>query len=158
VVHLTPHISGILLFSISAISNAMPSCIAPAEIRQIDRRYEESLVTGDVVFLRGLLADGFIWVHNHAHAIDSKESLLRGIQSLREAPASKSRISTDVEVRREENVAVLTGFTTVERTDDYVKRTGASRSSRYHFMRTYVLVGDKCVLLANQTMLVPHGE
>jgi Domain of unknown function (DUF4440) len=146
------------LTPVPAVSAAAISCIAPAEIRQIDRRYEQALLTGNVVFLRGLLADEFVWVHDHARTIDSRESLLQSIQDSRETPASKARISTDVEVHRKANVAVVTGFTTVERTDEFVKRTGASRSSRYHFMRTYVLVDDKCVLLANQTMLVSGGE
>jgi hypothetical protein len=155
----------LLAYSLCVLSVALPatssgdsSCIDPAEIRQTDRRYEESLVQGDHAFLDGLLADEFIWVHNHAGSTDSKESLLQRIKTSRHGSSSKSRNSTDVVVRRKGNAAVVSGFTTVVRPDEYVERTGGLKSAKYHFMRTYVLVDGKCVLLANHTMLVPDDE
>jgi len=155
-----------LLFSIGILTVSLPSasgaaassCVGTEEIRKTDRRYEESLITGDAEFLDNLLAEEFIWVHNHAGTVDTKESLLQKQRTRRFGPASESRDSADVEVRQKGSVAVVTGFTTVVRPDEFVKQTGALKSAKYHFMRTYVVINDECLLLANHTMQIPDSE
>jgi len=137
-----------------ATLEAPSSCIDPTEIRRTDQLYEQSLLTGDLAFLDSLLADEFVWVHNHANMIESKESLLERIRTSQHRLANKSRFSSEVVVRKKGSAAVVSGYTTVERHDEFVRRTDAPQSAKYHFMRTYVLVDDKCLLLASQTMLV----
>ena len=53
------------------------------------------------------------------------------------------------------NTAIVYGYTNVERTTDYVERTGNPRLLKYHFMRTYVGSSDHDILLlGNHTMEV----
>ena len=145
---------GVPLAFLTTSSSGTSSCIDPAEVRKTDQRYEESLVEGDVAFLDGLLAEEFVWVHTRSGRIDSKESLLQRLRSPRYGPMSKSRISEEVEVRQKGSVAVVTGFTTVERPDEFVNGAGALPLSKHRFMRTYVLVDGQCLLLAKQTARV----
>jgi len=145
------NIAFVLLSWFLAAPSIASSCIDAIQIQETDGRYEASLVEHDYAFLSDLLADNFVWVHNDASAIDSKGSLLDGIRTSRSGPASTSRVSTDVEVRQKGSVAVVTGFTTV-------RRTGSVRPEKYHFMRTYVLISDRCLLLANHTMRLPDGN
>jgi hypothetical protein len=144
----------IVIMMNTTILHAAQSCLDEAELKRLDGQYEQSLVKDDHVFLEALLAEEFIWVHNHASSIDTKESLTERLSSSEGQPTNKSRVSSDVEVRRRGNAAVIMGYTTVERHDEYVKRTGGPRSAKYHFMRTYVLVDGRCLLLGNHTMKV----
>jgi hypothetical protein len=68
------------------------------------------------------------------------------------------RRQADVAVVLAGQTAVVHGFTDVERTADFVEQTGAPRCVRYHFMRTYVSDGERCVLLSNHTMEVWREE
>ena len=136
------------------ILHAAQSCLDEDELKRLDGQYERSLVEDDYAFLKTLLAEEFIWIHNHASSVSTKASLIEGMSSSERQPVSKSRVPSEIEVRRSGNAAVVTGYTAIERHDGFVERTGAPRSANYHFMRTYVLVDGKCLLLGNHTMKV----
>jgi hypothetical protein len=63
--------------------------------------------------------------------------------------ATRSRISRDVKAIVLGKTAIVTGITVVDRGPSPVT---------YHFMRTYVEVKGKCLLLANHTMAIPDEE
>ena len=70
-------------------------------------------------------------------------------------PNSAARRQEDISVVIFENTAIVYGYTNVERTEDYVRRTGNPYLVKYHFMRTYVGSGDQGIqLLGNHTMEV----
>ena len=137
---------GAILLLFTTASGAT-SCLEPDQIRETDRRYEAALLHGGCAFLTGLLAEDFVWVHSDARATDTRQTLLESMCGDRPRPSTISRVSSNVEVRQKGDAAVVSGFTTV-------KRRGWPPSARYHFMRTYVRMGDKCELLANHTMLL----
>lgn len=97
-----------------------------------------------------MLAVDFIWVRNHASGVDTKASLLERVSdpAVGATGATRSRVSSDVDARVLGSTGVVTGFTVVDR---------GSSPTRYNFMRTYVEVSGRCLLLANHTMEVPEG-
>jgi hypothetical protein len=122
------------------------------QLLQLDQGWEKSLLESDMAFLENLLAEDFIWVHNHASMTDGKEQALtraKRIQSGQQANDTRNRTSRDQHVVILGQTGVVSGYTVVDR--------GPSPTT-YHFMRTYALVDGKWKLLANHTMAIPEGE
>ena len=130
-------------------ASAQGSCLDPTALIELDGEWERALLESDAELLGRLLADDFVWVHNHASGVDTKAALIERVSnaSSSAAGATRSRVSSDVETRILGSTGVVTGFTVVDR---------GPGSTRYNFMRTYVEVGGRCVLLANHTMEVPE--
>jgi hypothetical protein len=126
------------------------SCLEAPALLKLDADYEQAVRTGDTDFLAQLLSDEFIWVHNLAVEIETKPVLLARLQKAG-YKQPKARTSENLTVRRLDNTAIVTGYTTVEQFNPDGETT---RASRYHFMRTYVLVDGQCQLLANKTVKV----
>ncbi|MGD8175603.1 nuclear transport factor 2 family protein [Marinimicrobium sp. ARAG 43.8] len=135
---------------LSPFSLAADRCLEASPLKALDHRYEEALRVGEVDFLESVLAEDYVWVHNHAVASEDKRTLLARLGEGHETPLT--RRSESVSYRRLANTAVLDGVTTVEKSPR--KAGEAVRVNRYHFMRTYVLVDGHCQLLSNQTMKV----
>lgn len=125
------------------------SCLEEAALLQQDAGWERALLEGDTDFLESRLADDFVWVHDHASVIDSRESLLGWVTASRSGSSTKSREQSEVETRRAGSTSIAMGYTVVNREQG---------STRYRFMRTYAEVDGKCLLLANQTMVIPTGS
>ncbi len=121
------------------------------KLLDLDLGWEKALLESDVGFLDNLLADDFIWVHNHASLIDGKEAVVSRAKRIREGQVdnTKGRVSRDQTVLILGNTGVVSGFTIVDRGPSPVT---------YHFMRTYAKVDGKYLLLANHTMAIPDEE
>ena len=133
-----------------ASAMAQESCIDTGNLLKLDAEWEKALLESNVEFLKSILADDFIWVHNHAGLTDTKESLLKSASKPRGGAANtKSRISKDVKVILFGSTGIVTGFTIVDR---------GPTPTTYHFMRTYAEVAGKCFLVANHTMAIPDDE
>ena len=132
-------------------ASAQESCLDPDALLRLDSEWERALLESDAERLRTLLAEGFIWVHNHASAVDTKASLLERASNpaVGTAGSARSRTQSDVEYRILGSTGIVTGFTVVDR---------GRRSNRYNFMRTYAEVSGRCLLLANHTMDIPEDE
>ncbi|OOG75314.1 nuclear transport factor 2 family protein [Algoriphagus sp. A40] len=121
------------------------------QLIQLDQDWEKALLESDVAFLENILADEFVWVHNHASLIDGKEAVISRAKRIQggQADNTKSRISRDQQAVILGSTAVVSGYTVVDR---------APAPVTYHFMRTYALVEGKWRLLGNHTMAVPEEE
>lgn len=143
----------LLIFSlITCVStSAQQSCMTQAKIKALDAQWEESNLHPDPEFFRSVLADNFVWVHNHATMIDSKSSVVDRAENqvTRGSSDTRSRVQGDVKVAITGNTAIVTGFTIVDR---------GPAPTKYHFMRTYVELDGKCVLIGNHTMALPEEE
>jgi ketosteroid isomerase-like protein len=142
----------ILLFCITYFAaSAQQSCMTVENIKALDAKWEEANLNPDPEFMESLLAENFIWVHNHYSSVDSKESVVRKAknQKANGNNNTKSRVQKDVKVVITGNTAIVTGFTYVDRAVD---------PANYHFMRTYVEIDGKCLLAGNHTMAVPEEE
>ena len=128
-------------------------CLQPDKVRALDNQYEEALRIGDVKFLQSLLADEFVWVHNLAVDIETKQALLARLKNQEETP--KARKTSEVSFHRFKNTTVLSGLSSV---DKYNADGKSYRTSRYRFMRTYVADDEGCKLLSSQTMKVWSNE
>ena len=128
--------------------SAQGSCSDPAALIQLDAKWEKALLDSDADFLATLVAEDFIWVHDHASMVDTRESLLERLSDPASGGDTRSRTSSDVVARILGSAGVVTGFTIVDR--------GPS-PTRYNFMRTYVEVSGRCLLLANHTMAIPQA-
>jgi ketosteroid isomerase-like protein len=117
----------------------------------LDLAWERALLTSDVTFLEKVLADDFVWVHNHASLIDGKKEAVARAKRIQagEPDNTKNRTSRDQKVVTLGETAVVSGYTVVDRGPSPVT---------YHFMRTYVMVGGEFKLLANHTMAIPDDE
>ena len=119
------------------------------QLLELDKSWEKALLNSEVAVLEELLAEEFIWVHNHASQIDGKEEALSRAKKIRAGQQDDTRNRTP----REQKVvllgqtAVVSGFTLVDR---------GPQPTDYHFMRTYALVEGKWKLLANHTMAIPE--
>ncbi len=142
-----------LLFLVLLVGPAFSqaSCLDPDELVQLDGQWEKALHASDAAFIQSLLAEDFIWIHNHTSTIDTKEKLVKRAAdaSVRATGNTRSRTSSGIEVRILGATGVVTGFTIVDR---------GPAPTRYAFMRTYVEIDGRCVLLANQTMAIPENE
>ncbi|GAB2496357.1 nuclear transport factor 2 family protein [Algoriphagus taiwanensis] len=118
---------------------------------QLDLGWEKALLSSDVSFLETLLADDFIWVHNHAGMIDGKKEVLARAKRIQggQVDNTKGRVSSDQKVVILGQTGIVSGYTVVDR--------GPS-PTRYHFMRTYTWLDGKWKLLGNHTMAIPEEE
>ena len=130
---------------------AQESCLDSKRLSSLDTEWEKALLESNVEFLDSILAEDFIWVHNHAAGTDTKEILLKRAsdQNVGAAWNPDSRKSKDVKVTVIGSTGIVTGFTIVDR---------GSTSTTYHFMRTYVEFEGNCLLIANHTMVIPDEE
>lgn len=129
------------LFAVPA--NAQDSCINRDNLLDMDAGWERALLESDVAFLERVMADEFVWVHNHASSVDTKEILLERAREGNATGRPRAREQSDVTVRITGSVGIVHGFTIVIRDDT---------TPRYTFMRTYAEIDGRCLLLANQTM------
>jgi len=132
-------------------ASAQESCMTVENIKALDAQWEEKNLNPDPEFFKRVLADDFVWVHNHASMIDTKTSTVERAerQAANEGSDTRSRIQSEVKVAITGNTAIVTGFTIVDR---------GPTPTRYHFMRTYVEVNGTCFLTGNHTMAIPEGE
>ena len=116
---------------------------------ELDKGWEKALLNSEVAVLEELLAEEFIWVHNHASQIDGKAEALNRAKKIRagQQDDTRDRSPRDHQVVILEQTAVVTGFTVVDR---------GPQPTTYHFMRTYALVAGKWKLIANHTMAIPE--
>ena len=119
------------------------------QLVELDKGWERALLNSEVEFLDNLLAEEFIWVHNHATQIDGKEEALDRAKKIRagQQDDTKNRSPRDHQVVLLGQTAVVSGFTVVDR---------GPQPTTYHFMRTYALVDGKWKLIANHTMAIPE--
>lgn len=130
---------------------AQQDCMTVAYIKALDAQWEEANLHPDPDFFKRVLAEDFVWVHNHASMVDTKEAVVKRAenQAAKGTSDTRSRVQHDVNVAITGSAAVVTGFTVVDR---------GPTPTRYHFMRTYVAVDGKCLLAGNHTMAVPEEE
>jgi ketosteroid isomerase-like protein len=132
-------------------ASAQQSCMTVENIKALDAKWEEANLNPDPDFMESTLAKEFVWVHNHASMIDTKVDVVGRAKTQKANGASdtKSRIQREVKVAITGKTAIVTGITIVDR---------APIPTKYHFMRTYVEVDGKCLLVGNHTMAVPEEE
>ena len=124
---------------------AQDTCITRDNLLELDAGWERALTDSDVDFLARLMADEFVWVHNHASSVDTKESLLERARAGDATGKPRAREQSDITVHLTGPVGVVYGTTTVIRD---------STSPTYTFMRTYADIDGRCLLVANQTMRI----
>lgn len=132
-------------FQFAAISQSLEK-----KMIALDEGWERALLESDVAFLENLLADEFVWVHNHAGQIDGKEAAVSRAKRIQSGQKddTRNRTSRDQQVVILGETAVVSGFTRVDRGPSPVT---------YHFMRTYAQVDGEWKLLGNHTMAIPEG-
>ena len=121
------------------------------QLLQIDLGWEKALLSSDADYLEDLLADEFVWVHNHAGQIDGKDQAVTRAKRIKagQADDTRDRISRDQQVVILGTTGVVSGYTVVDR---------GPKPTTYHFMRTYALINGNWKLLANHTMAIPEEE
>ena len=141
----------VFLLFIVFLGNSIAQTEEHESLLALDLGWEKALLNSDVAFLENLLAEDFIWVHNHASLIDSREEVIKRAKRIQAGLAdnTKSRISKDQKVILFGNTGVVSGITLVDRPPSPVT---------YHFMRTYVKMEGKFWLLANHTMAIPDED
>src|SRR5690606_10271999 len=87
------------------------------ELIQLDLSWEKALLTSDVDFLEKLLAEDFLWVHNHASLIDGKAEAVARAKRIQAGQANdtRGRTSRDHQVAILGQAAVVSGITVVDR-------------------------------------------
>jgi hypothetical protein len=130
---------------------AQQTCMTAENIKALDAKWEEANLHPNPDFMESVLAKEFIWVHNHASMTDDKMTVVERAKKQKSNGASdiKSRIQSEVKVAITGKTAIVTGITMVDR---------GPIPTKYHFMRTYVEVDGKCLLVGNHTMAVPEEE
>jgi hypothetical protein len=120
------------------------------QLVELDKGWERALLNSEVEFLENLLAEEFIWVHNHASQIDGKAEALNRAKNIRagQQDDTRNRSPRDHQIVILGQTAVVSGFTVVDR---------GPQPTTYHFMRTYALVAGKWKLIANHTMAIPEA-
>ena len=138
-----------LLLTLLIISVSSFAQTTQEQLVALDKGLESALLNSDVEFLDTLLAEEFVWVHNHASQIDGKAEALNRAKKIRagQQDDTRNRSPRDHQVVILEQTAVVTGFTVVDR---------GPQPTTYHFMRTYALVAGKWKLIANHTMAIPE--
>ena len=138
-----------LLLTLLIISVSSFAQTTREQLVALDKGWERALLNSDVEFLDTLLAEEFVWVHNHASQIDGKAEALNRAKKIRagQQDDTRNRSPRDHQVVILEQTAVVTGFTVVDR---------GPQPTTYHFMRTYALVAGKWKLIANHTMAIPE--
>jgi len=144
--------SALLISSLLPLAAFAAPCRPDAALIEQDRRYEEALRRADVLALRDMLADDYVWVHNLAVQTETRADLL--VRLARGAAPMKARTTNDVAAHAAGTTVVLRGLSSVEQWNP----DGVTwRINRYRFLRTYVTVAGQCRLLAVQTMKVFSG-
>jgi len=130
---------------------AQEGCLTSENLKKLDASWEKAQLDLNFKAVDSLLAEEFIWVHNHAGTVDDKKAVLERINRYLKTNNNntKSRNSKDVEVIIMGTTGVVTGFTIIDR---------GPTPTTYKFMRTYVESNGKCYLLANQTMAIPETD
>jgi hypothetical protein len=138
-----------LLLTLFLITISSMGQTTQEQLIELDKGWEKALLNSEVEFLDKLLAEEFIWVHNHATQIDGKAEALNRAKKIRagQQDDTRNRSPRDHQVVILEQTAVVSGFTVVDR---------GPQPTTYHFMRTYVLVTGKWKLIANHTMAIPE--
>lgn len=67
-------ILAIILFSFA--SNLVAQTPEHQLLIELDEGWEKAQLNADVAFLEKLVAQDFIWVHNHASLVDGKEAVI----------------------------------------------------------------------------------
>ena len=138
-----------LLLTLLIISVSSFAQTTQEQLVALDKGWERALLNSDVEFLDTLLAEEFVWVHNHASQTDGKAEALSRAKKIRagQQDDTRNRSPRDHQVVILRQTAVVTGFTVVDR---------GPQPTTYHFMRTYALVAGKWKLIANHTMAIPE--
>ena len=141
------HLSLCFLLFLPLLSLAQSS---KEELLRLDQGWEKALLESDVSFLENLVAEEFVWVHNHAGLIDGKEAVISRAKKIRagQADDTLNRTPRDQQVVILGQTGIVSGFTMVDR--------GPS-PTLYHFMRTYTWVDGKWKLIGNHTMAIPEA-
>ena len=142
------HLSLCFLLFLPLLSLAQSS---KEQLLSLDQGWEKALLESDVSFLENLVAEEFVWVHNHAGLIDGKEAVISRAKKIQSGQQDDTRNRTprDQQVVILGQTGIVSGFTEVDR--------GPS-PTLYHFMRTYTWVDGKWMLLGNHTMAIPQEE
>ena len=142
-------IATFLLSLIPALTYA--GCMNQESLLALEDRWSDAFARQSVTDVRRLLHPKFVWVHDHAGMIhnspDELLSFLSGVwrESLAENPPSADR---DVKTIIHAGTGIVYGYTDAQRNGQIIT---------YHFMRTYVIEDDSCVILAIHTMEVPEA-
>ena len=138
-----------LLLTLFLITISSMGQTSQEQLIELDKGWEKALLNSEVEFLENLLAEEFIWVHNHATQIDGKAEALSRAKKIRAGKQddTRNRSPRDHQVVLLGQTAVVSGFTVVDR---------GPQPTTYHFMRTYALLAGKWKLLANHTMAIPE--
>jgi len=139
-----PFLLTLLLLAFSSLAQTTQE-----QLVELDKGWEKALLNSEVEFLDKLLAEEFVWVHNHATQIDGKAEALNRAKNIRagQQDDTRNRSPRDHQIVILGQTAVVSGFTVVDR---------GPKPTTYHFMRTYALVAGKWKLLANHTMAIPE--
>lgn len=121
------------------------------QILSLDQSWENALLDSDVSFLENLVAEDFVWVHNHAGLIDGKEAVIARAKRIQagQKDDTRNRTSRDQQVVVLGSTAVVSGYTVVDRGPTPVT---------YHFMRSYAFADGQWKLLGNHTMAIPEEQ
>ena len=111
-----------IILTVPAFSVSGQTCVDSEELARLDGEWEKALLESDTDRLAAMLADDFVWVHNHASSIDTKSSLLErsADPAVGATGGARSRVSSDVAVRVLGTTGVVTGFTVVDREESSV--------------------------------------
>ncbi|MDF2157506.1 nuclear transport factor 2 family protein [Algoriphagus sp. CAU 1675] len=121
------------------------------QLQELDQSWERALLSSDVEVLENLLADEFVWVHNHAGLIDGKEAVINRAKRIQagQKDDTRNRTPRDQQVVILGKTGIVSGFTVVDR---------GPTPTTYHFMRSYTWMDGKWKLLGNHTMAIPEEE
>ncbi|TVZ55396.1 uncharacterized protein DUF4440 [Lutibacter sp. Hel_I_33_5] len=127
---------------------AQEKCMESNKLKKLDASWEKAQLELDYDFISKLLAEDYIWVHNHANTIDDKSAVLERVKRhvKNNNRNTKSRTSKNVNVIIYGSTGVVNGYTIIDR---------GPKPITYSFMRTYTEKDGKCYLIANHTMAIP---
>ncbi|MBX2859393.1 MAG: nuclear transport factor 2 family protein [Cellvibrionaceae bacterium] len=128
---------------------ALP-CRNEAQLRELDRRYENAILVSDADTLEKLLDDKYIWVHNQVSMIETKRDLITRVSDDTYAPPL-SRKSSYQRASRRDGTWVLMGVTEVNQAKPIESNPNNIRMNRYFFTKTYVNTGRYCRLISSMT-------